>query len=384
MGVPPVYSVEAYHNNPVYLVREDDSQDYFATAGSGILFLDAGLRVDNLNHEAEMLLGIDRDQLLGKRAEHVFQPFGEQFLNIFAASQYGDFYSTSVKIKAKEQSTFLHVDSMKLRSATGELVGIIIILQDMSALKATIKQIQTTQMLLSLGELAAGIAHHVRTPLTTISGYLQILLSRAENDRRLVRRDIFATMLDEVSYINHVIKELVLFAKPPVQKQAEVNINSIVDDALLLTFKQLGGEQIIIDKHWAKELPTITADTNLLKQAIVNIIQNAVEAMPDKGILSLKTWLHAELNMLVIAIADCGSGIAPQILPRVFEPFYTTKMDRIGLGLPIAHRILSEHGGFINISSDQSNGTKAHIYLPIVEGHPRQVSTLQQQIRNLQ
>jgi len=106
--------------------------------------------------------------------------------------------------------------------------------------------------------------------------------------------------------------------------------------------------------------------------------------MPDAGILRLKTWLHAELNMMVITIVDNGSGVAPQILPRVFEPFYTTKLDRIGLGLPIAHRILSEHGGFINISSDQVSGTKAHIYLPIVDARPRQVSAIHQQILNLQ
>lgn len=379
-----MYSVEAYHNKPVNLVREDDYRDYFETARSGILFLDPGLRVNNLNHEAEKLLGMDRDQLIGKPAEMVFQPFGDAFLKIFAAMNYRDDYSTSVKIMVKEQPVFLHVDSMKLRDATGGLVGCIIILQDMSAVKSAIKQIQTTQMLLSLGELAAGIAHHVRTPLTTISGYLQIMLNRAENDRCMVRRDVFETMLDEVSYINNVVKELVLFAKPPVQKQPEVNINRILDEALLLTFKQLGGEQIIIDKQWTEGLPTITADANLLKQAMVNIIQNAVEAMPDAGILRLKTWLHAELNMMVITIVDNGSGVAPQILPRVFEPFYTTKLDRIGLGLPIAHRILSEHGGFINISSDQVSGTKAHIYLPIVDARPRQVSAIHQQILNLQ
>lgn len=379
-----MYSVEVYDNHPVYLVKEDCSGEYFESAKSGILFLDAEFRIKSLNRETEKLLGIDRDQLIGQRAEVVFQPFGGKFLKIFTAAHQRDYYSTSIKITVKEKPVYLHIDSLRLRGATGRITGMIVILQDMSAIKAAMKQIQTTQMLLSLGELAAGIAHHVRTPLTTISGYLQIMLNRAEEDGYMVRRDVFATMLDEVAYINKVVKELVLFAKPPVQKQPQVNINDILNDALLLTFKQLGGEHVTIDKHWSEDLPTITADPNLLKQAMVNIIQNAVEAMSEEGILSLRTWLHAEMNMLVVTISDTGTGVSPQILSRVFEPFYTTKLDRIGLGLSIAQRIVSEHGGFINISSDQAGGTKVHVYLPILDDHPQQLSAIHQQILNLQ
>lgn len=379
-----MYSTQAYHNSPVSLVREEDCRDYFAAAGAGILFLDAGLKVNNLNREAEKLLGMERDQLLGQPAVLAFQPFGEQFLKIIAAVRCTDYCSTSVKLNIDNQPLLLHVDALKLRSAAGGLDGVIIILRDLSAVKAAARQIQTTQMLLALGELAAGIAHHVRTPLTTISGYLQIMLGRADNNGGRVRRDVLATMLDEVSYINNVVKELVLFAKPPVQKQPGVDIHHILDDSLLLVFQQPGGLQIILDKEWAAGLPTITADANLLKQAMVNIIQNAVEAMPDEGILRLKTWLNAELNMLVIAVIDNGCGIAPQILPRIFEPFYTTKLDRIGLGLPVAHRILGEHGGFVNISSEQACGTKAHIYLPIIDAPPQHLSALYQQILNLQ
>jgi two-component system sensor histidine kinase AtoS len=126
------------------------------------------------------------------------------------------------------------------------------------------------------------------------------------------------------------------------------------------------------------------ADGNNLKQALVNIMQNAMEAMVDEGTLTVRTWLHAELNMLVVAIADTGVGIGQEILPRAFEPFYTTKLDRMGLGLPIAHRIVSEHGGFINISADEVKGTKVHVYLPINDDRIRRLTVVHQQILNLQ
>jgi two-component system sensor histidine kinase AtoS len=276
------------------------------------------------------------------------------------------------------------VETLKLPETLDKHNSLIVIMQDISAVRATIKQIQTTKMLMSLGELAAGVAHHVRTPLTTISGYLQVMLNRLEDDEYKVRRDVLETLLDEVSYINNVVKELILFAKPPLEKEPGVNINLVLEEALLLTFKDLGGEKIEIDKQLAQNLQTINADPNLMKQALVNIMQNAMEAMPDEGILTVRSWLHADSNMLVIEIADTGDGVAPQILSRVFEPFYTTKLDRMGIGLPIAHRIVTEHGGFININSETNRGTKVHVYLPIMDERMRQLALVHQQVLNLQ
>ncbi|MGI6093528.1 MAG: two-component system sensor histidine kinase NtrB, partial [Negativicutes bacterium] len=344
----------------------------------------SSLRIKNLNREAERICGVDRSKVLGKRADNVFEHYGHKFLRIFTLSEYDDIYTTSLKINIKDQVLYLHVDTLKLLDSSGSVSGMIVIMQDVSAVRAAIKQIQTTQMLMSLGELAAGVAHHVRTPLTTISGYLQVMLGRLKDDQYTVRRDLLEMMLGEVSYINEVVKELVLFAKPPVKKTPGVNINRLLEQALLLTFKELGGEKVAINKQLADSLPCINADANLIEQAIVNIMQNAVEAMPDEGVLTLKTWLNSDLNMIVIAITDTGAGVATEILPRIFEPFYTTKLDRMGLGLPIAHRIVSEHGGFINISSDDQGGTKVSIYMPIIDGRLNHLSIVHQQILNLQ
>lgn len=383
-GVGSVYTAEAWDNKIVYMGREEDYREYFETARSGIMYIDGLLRVKNLNREAERIFGLERSQVIGKRADVAFAHCGERFLKTFAVSEYDDFYAANVKLKMRDQAAYVHVDSLKLRDDADEVSGIIVIVQDISAVKATLKQIQTTQMLMSLGELAAGIAHHVRTPLTTLSGYLQIMMNRLEDDRYSVRREVLEMLLGEVSYINNVVKELVLFAKPPVNRQPGVNVNRLVEDALRLVFKQMGGENVTIDKQLAEGLPQLTADGNLLKQAVVNIIQNAMEAMPERGTLTVRSWLHADLNMLVVAVADTGDGVGPQVLGRVFEPFYSTKLDRMGLGLPTAHRIVTEHGGFINISSDEKSGTKVHVYLPIIDDRVRQLTVAHQQILNLQ
>jgi len=379
-----MYAAGALNNKVVYMSREDDYNEYFDSTTNGIICLDSSLKIRNLNREAERICGIERARVLGKRADNVFEEYGQKFLRIFSLSEFDDMYTTSLKINIKDHSMYLHIDTLKLHDSSGKVSGMIVIIQDVSAVRAAIKQIQTTQMLMSLGELAAGVAHHVRTPLTTISGYLQVMLSRLKDDQYTVRRDILEVLLGEVSYINDVVKELVLFAKPPIKKSAGVNINRLLEQALMLTFKELGGEKITIDKQLAESLPAINADANLIEQAIVNVMQNAMEAMPDEGVLKLKTWLNADLNMLVIAISDTGAGVPPEILPRVFEPFYTSKLDRMGLGLPIAHRIVAEHGGFINISADEKGGTKVHIYMPIVDGRLSHLTVVHQQILNLQ
>lgn len=378
-----MYSAEAIDNRVAYLIKED-YQEYFEATRIGIMYLDGYTRIKNINREVEKICGIERTEVLGKMAHTVFSNYGENFLKIFAMSEYDNYYKGNVNFKLKGQIVSVHVEALKLPEALDRHNSLIVIMQDISQVRATIKQIQTTKLLMSLGELAAGVAHHVRTPLTTISGYLQVMLNRLEDNEYTVRRDVLETLLDEVSYINNVVKELILFAKPPIEKEPGVNINRVLEEALLLTFKDLGSEKIEINKQLSQNLQTINADRNLMKQALVNIMQNAIEAMPDGGTLTVRSWLHSDSNMLVIEIADTGEGVAPQILSRVFEPFYTTKLDRMGIGLSIAHRIITEHGGFININSQDCTGTKVHVYLPIMDERMRQLTLIHQQVLNLQ
>jgi two-component system sensor histidine kinase AtoS len=379
-----MYLAATSQNRLVHVVKEDEYKEYFESTTNGIVHLDSGMRIKSLNREAERIGGMDRSAVIGKRAEIIFQKYGEQFLKFFDVSEYEDIRTANISLKINDQVIYIHADALSLIDSSGEFNGMIVILQDVSAVRAAIKQIQTTQMLVSLGELAAGVAHHVRTPLTTISGYLQVMLGRIDDDKYTVRRDVLETLLGEVSYINDVVKELILFAKPPVQKEPNVDLNRLLEEALLLSFKDIGGEKINISKELAKNLPVITADNNLLKQAVMNIMQNAIESMDGEGVLSVKSWMNAELSMLVLAINDTGAGVTPEIMSRIFEPFYTTKLDRVGLGLPIANRIIAEHGGFVNISAGEKGGTKVHIYLPIIDDCNNRLSVVHQQILNLQ
>ena len=373
---------ESLNFRTMSLVKDDEHKEFYHTAKTGLIYLDRDMRVRIVNHEAEKMCAIDRSRAIGRLARHVFRN-DTSFMQFFSDALSDEYHTGSIRISANDQVTYIQADSAKLRTASGDITGMIIMLQDVSNVRVTLKQIQTTQLLMAMAELAAGVAHHVRTPLTTISGYLQVMLSRLENDQYTVRRDVLEMLLGEVSYINNVVKELILFAKPPIQREPGVNINKLVEESLLLTFKQLGGEGIEIKKQMVETLPKINVDSNLLKQALVNILQNAMEAMSEAGVLRIRTWLHSDSKMVVVSIEDTGNGITPHIMHKIFEPFYTTKLDRMGLGLPIAHRIVHEHGGFIHISSTD-RGTKVLVYLPITDTQKRKLSTVYQQILNLQ
>ena len=360
------------------------NRDYFDVARNGIIFVDSAGNIKNINKEAERICSVQRTMAVGQNAEKILQHLGDKFLRSFSLADDDEFISNTCKIKIKGQSLYIHVDTLKICDAGGAINGLVIIIQDLSAMKSAIKQIQTTQMLMSLGELAAGVAHHVRTPLTTISGYLQMMVNRLENDCHVVHRDVLEMMLDDVSHINNTVKELVLYAKPPISKEPFVNLNRLLEEALLFTFKEMDGEKIQIHKQLAENLPAITADANHLQQAVMNILENAMDAMPERGVLTLRSWLHAELNMIVVAICDTGSGLSSEALSRAFEPFYTTKLDGMGLGLPVAQRIVTEHGGFINISANETRGTKVHVYLPLKDERLRHLKVVRQEILNLQ
>lgn len=378
-----MFSAGATENRWLFLGTKED-KEYMDTSKNGIIYINEQMNIKNLNREAERICGIERLQTIGKNAEEVLGHMGESFLRSLAVHEYEQGLSTAFELRIKDQSMYVHMDTLKLQDANGGLSGLVIIVQDVSGLKTAIRQIQTTQILMSLGELAAGVAHHVRTPLTTISGYLQMMLNRLEDDPSWVRRDVLETMLDEVSHINHVVKQLVLFAKPPISKEPFVHINREVEEALRLTFKELGGEKVLITKNLATNLPAIAADGNHLQQAIVNIMENAMEAMPDGGELTVRSWLNSEFSMIVIAISDTGTGISHDALVHAFEPFYTSKLDKMGLGLPVAQRIIAEHGGFIQINGGDDGGTKVTLYIPITDVRKLRLEAMFQQTLNLQ
>jgi PAS domain S-box-containing protein len=234
------------------------------------------------------------------------------------------------------------------------------------------QQLWQTAKLATLGELAASIAHDLNNPLATISLRVEAILAVLEPDNALRRPlEIIET---EVERMGNLVADILQFSRRGQERISSLNINEELQKALELIRYQLRqrGIEAVIDV--APNLPPIHADRQKLRQVFLNLLTNASDAMHSKGVLSLRAasaMMPSGEPAVMIEIADTGTGIPPDLLVRIMEPFFTTKSDGkgTGLGLPICRRIIQEHRGTIEIKSEVGNGTLVRLLLPIQKTH---------------
>ena len=231
-------------------------------------------------------------------------------------------------------------------------------------LENTRDQLIQSEKLSSLGKLAAGIAHEINNPLTTIlinSHSIQEELtenSRFEENLKLI--------IDETTRCSKIVKSLLEFSRqnPPAKKSA--NINNVIDRILLLLKSQILVQKVRIENNLDKNLPRIMIDINKIEQVFTNIILNALDAMPGGGQLSIVTQLSADNQYVLIKFSDNGTGIQDEVKRKIFDPFFTTKKtEGTGLGLSISYGIIQLHGGTIEVESKPNKGSTFTIYLPV-------------------
>lgn len=223
--------------------------------------------------------------------------------------------------------------------------------------------IRRADRLSALGTLAAGIAHEIRNPLVSIQTFFQLAPQRLHDQEFLT--EFLSLTSNEVKRITDLITELLSFARSPVPTTTDVDLNSLVDGVARLIEPQLRKGQIDVVREFAVALPSSRGDRDQLKQVVLNLLLNAVQAMEGGGTIRLTTRAVAlrGVRYCQIQIADSGPGIAPQIIDEIFNPFFTTKDKGTGLGLAISNQIVTEHGGFITVESKMDVGTTFRVHL---------------------
>ncbi len=227
-------------------------------------------------------------------------------------------------------------------------------------LKETQARLLRSERLAALGQLAQGIAHEVRNPVTSIGGFAKRLKKALpENDPVAHYVDI---ILKETSRLEQMVQDLEQFTRMPKPEIRQARLLAILQSALKVWEMEDRSDQIEVNMETLPEDPAVFVDRELMEQALINLLRNARDAMPHGGIISISTsW---EDKWLVLSIKDTGSGIASEELPRIFDPFFTSKTRGSGLGLTTVNRIVNEHGGEVEILSTPGDGTEARILLP--------------------
>ncbi|CAM3305140.1 ATP-binding protein [Paenibacillus lupini] len=246
-----------------------------------------------------------------------------------------------------------------IRDEQGQIIAYASIIRDIAERKRTEEYLRRSEKLSVVGQLAAGVAHEVRNPLTTLRGFVQLLQKDGKLDKSYLN-----IMLSELDRINLIVSEFLVFAKPQADRYKEVDLYTIMNEIVVLLDSEANIHNIQMKTCLEPGVPPLRCESNQLKQVLVNVMKNGMEAMPDGGELSLELVRETE-NMILIRITDQGIGIPEDDLARLGEPFFTRKAEGNGLGLMISQQIIQHHKGNIQYSSKLGSGTCVEIRIPL-------------------
>jgi signal transduction histidine kinase/putative methionine-R-sulfoxide reductase with GAF domain len=222
-------------------------------------------------------------------------------------------------------------------------------------------QLIRSEKLAALGQLAAGIAHEIRNPLTSINILIHSLRENLPSEN--IHREDLKVIEEEIHRINDIVDQFLRFAKPASPLLEKTGVFPIFEETLQLLKPQIEAQQISVQKDF-QSLPPITIDKEQIKQVILNLILNAIQAMPEGGQLELKGQASEDHQWIQLSIQDSGTGILPEDMNKLFDPFFSTREGGIGLGLSIAHRIIDQHHGKIEVESKPKKETLFTLWLP--------------------
>ncbi|GGG09934.1 hypothetical protein GCM10010912_62950 [Paenibacillus albidus] len=263
----------------------------------------------------------------------------------------------TVRLKRDGTLVEVSVSTSIIRDEDGQPHSFIHVSRDMTERNRMEELLRRSEKLTTVGQLAAGVAHEIRNPLTTLRGFLQL----QQEKKQLVPLHV-ELMLSELERINLIVSEFLILAKPQAVHFQEKDVRFILSDVISLLDSQAHLCSVEFEAAFSDQPATVHCEENQLKQVFINIVKNAIEAMPEGGTITLKQYIDEE--DVVIVIRDEGEGIPEDMLPKLGEPFYTNKETGTGLGLMISQRIIQAHKGSLEIQSEYGRGAEVMIKLP--------------------
>lgn len=336
------------------LAIEGYNENILQSVPSGVMSFDEGMRITKVNLAAEKILDVKGEMIVGRYHTDVLDKPITDILNDRKVIERGEISYTTPSGKR----IWLGLTLYPLKDREGRTIGQILVFTDLTHLKAFESQMELRARLSSLGEISAGIAHELRNPMGVIAGYTKILSKKVDNSLK----PIVDAISKEIVVMDRIISDFLSFAKPAELNIRDTDLKTIIENCVSAVAGERGDINLNLDING---LPVIKGDEVLLRQAFTNLIQNAVEAMPQGGELTIKASNSTgAADFLDVSISDTGHGIAENIMDKIFLPFFTTKEKGTGLGLAIVHKIIVSHGGSISVDSSDK-GTTFRIRFPL-------------------
>jgi two-component system sensor histidine kinase HydH len=327
----------------------------------GIIATGADNRIQTFNSAASRLTGKEREQAIGQSP---IEALPEIFNRLFPENP-GAPASIDHELSLSEQTdepVHLRVSSLPITDAHGIKLGRVVLLDDISGIKNLEERIRRQDRLVALGKMAAGVAHEVRNPLSSIKGFAALLGSRFSEQSE--EKQAAKLLINEVERLNRSISELLTYARPQPLHLSEFAMGPFIDDSLRLVQSDAKALGVELSSRIELRQPTVVLDRDRLNQVLLNLYLNSLQAMEKGGRLTVWVGKGERPDRIEIRVRDTGYGIKKELLERVTDPYFTTKPGGSGLGLAMVHKLIDEHGGSLRISSKEGEGTTVNISLP--------------------
>jgi len=332
------------------------------------------------NRAIEEMTGIAAAEAVGRRFAEVFSEnpaVAAQIEKTFATGRTYSDYEAELAARHRKPLAVGLVSSV-LPDAEGRRQGVILTVRDQSGVRDLKDRMRRADRLAAIGQIAAGIAHEIKNPLVGIRGAAQLLKSELQvsggaGGGSFV--EYLDVILKEADRLNSVLEGILDFTRVSPRERRPFNIHSILDRALLLNEEPARKSSIVLAREYDPSLPEVFGNQDQLIQVFLNIVKNAVEAMPTGGRLTVITRISdlftsvqadgRKHRLMVVKVSDTGPGIKQEHLQDIFAPFFTTKDRGVGLGLALSYQIVQEHLGTIRVESREGMGTTFSVYLPL-------------------
>jgi signal transduction histidine kinase len=265
-----------------------------------------------------------------------------------------------------EDMVVVNGSASQLRNERGDYLGVVLVFEDITKEQEMEQELHRISRLAEIGQLAAGIAHELRNPLASIKGAAQVLLADLPEDLLERHREFLDIIINEVNGLSGVTSEFLEFSRPATPRLASCDLNALLSRRINFMRTEFESYDLAVHEELDPSLPMVKCDASQMERVFLNIILNAIQAMPSGGILTVATCRPPGREDIVeIRFTDTGMGIPESRLEKIFTPFFTTKTKGTGLGLAIAQKIVDTHGGRIHVSSETGKGAAFSIWLPI-------------------
>jgi nitrogen-specific signal transduction histidine kinase len=343
---------------------------------TGVIAVGADRRVTVCNNEAGQITDVDARAIIDRPLDDLPEALASLLDETLQTGEPRE--NAELALRPGERSIVVRASSSTFHGEDGQMLGALMVLTDITALKRLESQVRRSDRLASLGTLSAGMAHEIKNPLVSIKTFAQLLPERYQDSDF---RETFSNLIGhEIDRIDSLVNQLLRFARPAKPLLKPMHVHEVLEKSLMLVGHRLYQKEIKLSRSWQAEVDTIRADADQLEQVFLNFFLNAMDAMKQGGELTVGTeiisgdeWVGGlpELNgsareVLRVTVQDDGEGIRSEDLAHVFDPFFTTKDYGTGLGLSVVHGIIAEHGGLIEVESELAKGTAFHILLPLV------------------